>query len=75
MSSWVFIYHSATRYAIIPQEILLRLSFKEDESEGELGKNGRQNNITQEPGIKIPKETNRFENLGTSGTVQYYSAF
>jgi hypothetical protein len=45
----VIIYHSATRYAIIPQEILLRLSHKEDANEGELGKNGREKPLLKNP--------------------------
>jgi len=69
----VIIYHSATRYVIITQEILLRLSYKVYEREGELGKNGRENNITQKPGIKIPKERKHFERLDTRASVQYYS--
>jgi hypothetical protein len=69
----VIVYNSATRHAIIPQEIVLRLSYKDDEGEGKLRKNGIENNISQKPGIKIPKDRNRFENLGTSSIVQYYS--
>jgi hypothetical protein len=68
----VIINRSATRYAIIPQKILLILLYKTNTNEGEFGKNGREN-ITQKPGTKIPKERNRFEILATSASVKYYS--
>jgi hypothetical protein len=54
VSSWVIIYHPATHYAIIPVEILLRLWYKKHESEGELGKNERENNITKKTWYKTP---------------------